>query len=95
MHKSISRFIAFALAYVAIAVCSLGAYAAPVMYVVSTVASDVNGLTSQRLELTLQQWRTQSESLSAAVRSDMRADGHGFIFAALPKTGAEYSDNYS
>lgn len=90
MFKSISRVLSLALSLAAGGMFASGVLAEPVVY---AVAADVHSATSHRLELTLIDWRAQGESQSVAVRSDMRADGHGYIFAALPKPAGDAVDS--
>lgn len=68
---------------------SIGAMADPLAssYSVARLVlsvSEPQGVALQRLQLTLAQWRSQTQSGTDSNRSDMRAASNGFVFNGLP-----------
>lgn len=96
--KRISTYIGLAFA-ACLACFSMGVMAEPVAsgyaYARTMLSmSEPQGVSMQRLELTLAQWRSQAQSGNALSRSDMRAASNGFVFNGLPVLTAapEYSN---
>lgn len=51
------------------------------------VMQDPQGVAMQRLELTLAQWRAQSQSSDASLSSGMRAESNHFVMAVTVPVG--------
>jgi hypothetical protein len=80
MMKRLSSYLGFAFA-ACLAVFSLSAFAEPVAYAYRAAATlaELPGVGLKRLELTLAEWRTGSQSGDSDLKSNLRASSNHFV----------------
>lgn len=89
MMKRLSAYLGFAFA-ACLAVFSLPAFAEPVAYAYRSAVTlaELPGVGLKRLELTLAEWRTGSQSGDSDLKSNLRASSNHFVMATA-KPGPE------
>ena len=89
--KRLSAYLGLALA-ACLSCFSLSAFAEPVVssYRTAFVISEPQGVAFKRLELTLAMWRTNSQSGSEALKTNLRASSNHFVMVSAKPLPESY-----